>query len=86
MHSPSKQEQLQELLKEQHAYLQQTFAFDRQSALLALTRSHNRHYLETLHHKPNNASLYTLGWQKALSLCFAASPPSLQTSVTDDAD
>ncbi len=84
MYSPSKQEQLRKLLKEQYAYLQQTFATDRQSALLALTRSLNRHYLETLHHKPNNASLYTLGWQKALSLCFAASPPSLQTSETDD--
>ena len=70
MHFSSKQEQLRQLLKEQHASLQQTFPTDRPQALLALVRASNRDYLEARH----NSIVYHVsptGLQKALSLSFS---------------
>ncbi|GAC1394106.1 MAG: hypothetical protein NVSMB38_25160 [Ktedonobacteraceae bacterium] len=83
MHSSSKQEQLRQLLKEQHAFLQQTFSPDRYHTLLALIRVSNWHYLETQHNNTAcHLSLSMLSLQKALSLCF--STQNTQTSPPPD--
>jgi len=84
MHSSSKQEQLRKLLQVQNIQLQHTFLFDRRSALLALTRLHNRHYLETLYRQLPTPFLYTSGWQKALSLYFSTSGPQPPTGISDE--
>jgi hypothetical protein len=84
MSSSPKQEQLQQLLNEQHASLQRTFPSDRQRNLIALTRTHDWHFLESQHSERSNTSHYARGWQKALSLCFSASTLHTSTSKADD--
>ncbi|GCE29891.1 hypothetical protein KDA_53750 [Dictyobacter alpinus] len=81
MNSSPKQEQLQQLLNDQHASLQDRFPSDRQKSLLALTRAHDWHFLEAQPSELYETSYYTHGWQKALSLCFSAS--ALPTSVSN---
>ena len=84
MYSSPRQEQLQQLLDEQHASLQHTFPSDRRRSLLALTRAHDWHFLESQHSELHSAFHYARGWQKALSLCFSASALPTSTSRADD--
>ena len=76
MHSSSKQEQLRQLLNEQYASLQQTLPPNRHTALLALVRTSNRHYLQTQH---RNTMYYVSSLQKALSLCFSTANIQIST-------
>ena len=80
MHFSSKQEQLRQLLKEQHASLQQTFPTDRPQALLALVRASNRDYLEAQH----NSTVYHVsptGLQEALSSSFSTAQSRVDTPI-----
>lgn len=78
MTSPSKQEQLRQLIDEQQERIRQTFPTRRGSAVVALTRAKDWHYLKvqdtlngtTQSATAHNAYLYSLGWQKALQVCF----------------
>ena len=84
MSSSPKKKQLQQLLDEQHTSLQRTFPTDRQKSLLALTRAHNWHFLESPPIEQTYASHYVHGWQKALSLCFSTSPLPTSAGKTGD--
>src|SRR5579872_2381449 len=74
----SKQEQLRQLIDEQQKRIRQTFPAHRGSAVVALTRARDWHYLtlqDTLHVATKTAPahtsyLYSSGWHKALQLCF----------------
>ncbi len=81
MHFSLKQEQLRQLLKKQHEYLQRTFAFDRQRGLLALVHASNLRYLEIQHNNAHASSFYLPGLQKALSLCFSTQDSQASTST-----
>jgi len=92
MRSLSKQEQLCQLIDEQQERIRQTFPVHRGSAVVALTRARDWHYLKlqfmlnaakktaTAH----NSYLYPSGWHKALQLCFsnAAESPGVSPIVT----
>ncbi|GAC1649472.1 MAG: hypothetical protein NVS4B12_18550 [Ktedonobacteraceae bacterium] len=84
-----KQEQLRQLLNEQHVSLQCTFPSARQSALLALIRASNWYYFEMQYKSTGDplwspvGGFYTPGLQKALSLCL--STQNTQTRVSDEA-
>ncbi len=91
----SKQEQLRQLIDEQQERLRRTFPAHRGSAVVALTRARDWHYLtlqDTLHAatqgtKEHSSYLYPSGWHKALQLCFgnAAESPYVSPLVTDSA-
>ncbi len=79
MHFSSKQEQLHQLLKEQHVSLQQTFPTDRYQSLLALICASNRHYFQNQH---ISTEYTTTGLQKALSLCFSIENSTIAIPIT----
>ena len=93
MSSLSKQEQLSQLIDEQQERIRQTFPAHRGSAVVALTRARDWHYLklqDTLNAATKTATaynsyLYSSGWHKALQLCFgnAAESPYVSPIVTD---
>jgi hypothetical protein len=77
MSSLSKQEQLCQLIDEQQERIHQTFPPHRGSAVVALTRARDWHYLklqDTLNAattaSAHNSYLYSSGWHKALQICF----------------
>lgn len=92
MSSLSKQEQLCQLIDEQQERIRQTFPAQRGSAVVALTRARDWHYLklqDMLHAAPqgapaHNSYLYSSGWHKALQFCFgnAAEFPYVSPRVT----
>jgi hypothetical protein len=84
MSSSPKQEQLWQLLDEQHASLQHTFPSDKRRSLLALIRAHDWHFLTSPHIERDTPSHDGRGWQKALTLCFSASAFSTSIGRTDD--
>jgi len=91
MSSLSKQEQLCQLIDEQQEHIRQTFPTHRGSAVVALTRARDWHYLQdtlntaTQTATAHNSYLYSSGWHKALQLCFgnAAEPPYVSSLVPD---
>jgi hypothetical protein len=91
MSSLSKQEQLCQLIDEQQGYICQTFPAHRGSAVVALTRARDWHYLQdtlntaTQTATAHNSYLYSSGWHKALQFCFAnaAEPPYGSSLVPD---
>ena len=93
MSSLSKQEQLRQLIDEQQERIRQTFPAHRGSAVVALTRARDWHYLtlqDTLNAATQSATahhsyLYSSGWHKALQFCFgnAAESPYVSPLVTD---
>jgi hypothetical protein len=93
MSSLSKQEQLCQLIDEQQERIRQTFPAHRGSAVVALTRARDWHYLkwqDTLHAATktataHNSYLYSSGWHKALQFCFgnAAESPYVSPLGTD---
>src|SRR5438309_9909815 len=93
MSSLSKQEQLRQLIDEQQERIRQTFPAQRGSAVVALTRARDWHYLtlqDTLHAATKmapaqNSYLYSSGWHKALQCCFgnAAESAYVSPTVTD---
>src|SRR5215472_8661051 len=95
MSSLSKQEQLCQVIAEQQARIRQTFPVPRGSAVVALTRARDWHYLKlqdmlnaaTKTATAHNSYLYSSGWHKALQLCFgnAAESPYVSPIVTDSA-
>jgi hypothetical protein len=84
MSSSPKQEQLRQLLDEQHASLQHTFPSDKRRSLLALIRAHDWHFLASQHIEWSTTSHDGRGWQKALTLCFSASAFPTSIGRTDD--
>ena len=95
MSSLSKQEQLRQLLDEQQEHIRQAFPIYKSSAIIALTRARDWHYLssqDTLYPAtqdttPRSPYLFSSGWQKALQLCFndAAESPYVSPLDTDNA-
>jgi hypothetical protein len=93
MSSLSKQEQLRQLIDEEQEGIRQTFPAKRGSAVVALTRARDWHYLKlqdtlsavTKTTSANHSYLYTSGWHKALQLCFGDATESryVSPSVTD---
>ena len=93
MSSLSKQEQLRQLIDEQQERIRQTFPAHRGSAVVALTRARDWHYLKlqdtlnaaTQGATAHNSYLYASGWHKALQLCFGngAESPYVSPLVTD---
>jgi hypothetical protein len=96
MSSLSKQEQLSQLIDEQQERILQTFPAHKGSAVVALTRARDWHYLklqDTLNAATtataHNSYLYPSGWHKALQFCFSnvtASPnvsPLVAASTLD---
>ena len=93
MSSLSKQEQLRQLIDEQQERICQTFPAHRSSAVVALTRASDWHYLmsqDTLSAPTqsaigHNSYLYSSGWHKALQCCFgnAAEPLSVAPLIPD---
>src|SRR5215469_15387956 len=93
MSSLSKQEQLRQLIDEQQERIHQTFPAQRGSAVVALTRARDWHYLklqDTLHAATKTATahtsyLYSSGWYKALQVCFGntAESPYVSPRVPD---
>jgi hypothetical protein len=93
MSSPSKQEQLSQLINEQQERIRQTFPAHRGSAVVALTRARDWHYLKlqdtlnaaTKTATAHNSYLYSSGWHKALQFCFgnATESPYVSPLVTD---
>src|SRR5947209_9837704 len=93
MSSLSKHEQPCQLIDEQQERIRQTFPVQRGSAVVALTRARDWHFLklqDTLHAATktapaHNSYLYSSGWHKALQLCFgnAAESPYVYPIVTD---
>ncbi|HEV2659952.1 MAG TPA: hypothetical protein VGU68_05090 [Ktedonobacteraceae bacterium] len=93
MSSFSRQEQLRHLIDDQQERVRLTFPAHRASAVVALTRARDWHYLKlqdslnatttTTH----NSYLYPSGWHKALQLCFgkAAASPYVSPPVPDSA-
>src|SRR5947209_18142200 len=73
-----RQEQLRQLIDTQQERIRQTFPAQRGSAVVALTRARDWHYLklqDPLHAATktataHNSSLYSSGWHKALQFCF----------------
>src|SRR5947209_15000667 len=88
-----RQEQLRQLIDTQQERIRQTFPAQRGSAVVALTRARDWHYLksqDTLHAATKsapaqNSYLYSSGWHKALQLCFgnAAESPYVSPTVPD---
>lgn len=96
MRSLSKQEQLRQLIEEQQKRIRQTFPAQRSSAVLALTRTRDWHYLTLQDVQADGTSLvrgqgepkpslFFSGWHKALHLCFgnAADLPYVAPLVPD---
>ncbi len=93
MSSLSKQEQLRQLIDEQQEHIRRTFPAHRGSAVVALTRARDWHYLKlqdtlnaaTQGTKGHSSYLYSSGWHKALQFCFgnAAESPYVSPSVTE---
>src|SRR5438105_218894 len=85
MSSLSKQEQLRQLIDEEQERIRQTFPAHRGSAVVALTRARDWHYLksqETLHAAAHDSYLYSSGWHKALQLCFGNAAESAYVAPT----
>jgi len=83
----SKQEQLCQLIDGQQERIRQTFPASRGSAVVALTRARDWHYLklqDTLNAATrvtaHNAYLYSSGWHKALQFCFGNATESSYVS------
>src|SRR5947209_13974840 len=78
MSSLSKQEHLRQLIEKQQERIRQTFPAQRGSAVVALTRARDWHYLKlqgtlnpaTKTATAHNSYLYPSGWHKALQVCF----------------
>src|SRR5947209_11877047 len=93
MSSLSKQEQLCQLIDEQQERIRQTSPAQRGSAVVALTRARDWHYLKlqdtlnaaTKTATAHNSYLYSSGWHKALQFCFgnAAESPYVSPLGTD---
>lgn len=93
MSSLSKQEQLCQLIAEQQERIRQTFPAQRDSAVVALTRARDWHYLKwqdmlnavTKTATANHSYLYSSGWHKALQVCFgnASESPYVSPGVID---
>lgn len=93
MSSLFKQEQLRQLIDEQQERIRQTYSAHRGSAVIALTRARDWHYLklqETLNTTTQGATahnlyLYSSGWLKALQFCFgnAVESPYVSSIVPD---
>ncbi|MDQ2887935.1 MAG: hypothetical protein M3Y39_17830 [Chloroflexota bacterium] len=89
MSSLSRQEQLRQLIDEQQERVRQTFPAHRASAVVALTRARDWHYLklqDTLNaatKMAHNSYLYSSGWHKALQLCFSNATPYVPPLVPD---
>lgn len=93
MSSLSKQEQLCQLIAEQQERIRQTFPAQRGSAVVALTRARDWHYLKwqdmlnaaTKTATANHSYLYSSGWHKALQVCFgnASESPYVSPGVID---
>ncbi len=93
MSSPSKQEQLCQLIDEQQERIRRTFPAQRGRAVVALTSARDWHSLklqDTLNAATqgaavHNSYLYSSGWHKALQFCFgnAAESPYVSPLVTD---
>ncbi|HEX6483954.1 MAG TPA: hypothetical protein VF043_34330 [Ktedonobacteraceae bacterium] len=88
MSSLSKQEQLRQLIDEQQEHIRRTFPAHRGSAVAALTRARDWHYLKlqdtlnaaTQGTKGHSSYLYSSGWHKALQLCFGNAAESSYVS------
>src|SRR5436305_482213 len=84
----SRQEQLRQLIDEQQERIRLTFPAQRGSAVVALTRAKDWHYLtlqDTLNAATKTAPahhsyLYSSGWYKALQLCFSGAAESAYVS------
>jgi hypothetical protein len=93
MSSLSKQEQLRQLIDEQQENIRRTFPAHKGSAVVALTRARDWHYLtlqDTLNAatqgtKGHSSYVYSSSWYKALQLCFdnVAESPYVSPLDTD---
>src|SRR5262245_18218402 len=84
MSSPSNQEHLRQLIEEEQERVRQTFPTQRGSAIAALRRARDWHFLQVQdppHAAPHGASarggsLVPSGWHKALQCCFGTAAAS----------